>query len=262
MFGIKINKKDFHTYINQAYFNGIGYGKHLSDEYITFITFEKWKVFYEADPDNWAFYQDNYYHNDKDVIFPFYTYIENSGNEYRVIKFPTIREYRKFFRFYKKNIKNNVDCFENQKEILELAQIIEEKSKERVAKEQRKLQETYQKTLRLASGQKEQDPIQKYFSNETSKTKFGSGKKVPYRAILDKSVDAYAITHVDFIDRFVKIQGGIFSAAEVYRIPKGSHVVYQEKFVDGYTFCRLSQKLNIWIRICDIARTEEINAVG
>ena len=97
---MRFGRKNFKYYINQSYFRGIGgFGVALKDEYITFLTFDKWKVFYEADPDNWGFYHDEYHYDNKDVYFPFYTSVEHGGNSYRVIKFPTLREYKRFFKF-------------------------------------------------------------------------------------------------------------------------------------------------------------------
>lgn len=98
-----IIKFNFNKYLNQHYFDRIGRGIYLKDKYITYLTFEQWKTFYNADSENWNFYHDVFHYVDRhNVYFPYYKH----DGKYRVIIFPTRKEYKKFYKFFVKNIKN------------------------------------------------------------------------------------------------------------------------------------------------------------
>lgn len=131
---------------------------YASDEFITFVTFNQWKILYEADACNWHI-KSYLKYDDKDIFNLFenayiektyydiyYKYPNNKNKHY--IKFLRRRDYRKFRRFFKELIKNGKDYY-NQKEFLELGEAINKESAKKLEETQKKLNEAYNDTKKL-----------------------------------------------------------------------------------------------------------------
>lgn len=259
---MRISTYTFNKYLSQTYIDNFEgtLGRAFKNKDITFLTFNKWKVFYEADPDNWKFYHDDYSFNRNDnIYFPYYFYVENGGNSYRLIKFPTKREYKKFYRFYRKSIEHNLDGRENQQEILELAQIIGEKAKIRTEEAQRELTEGYKNLLSITCNS---DDIQTYFAGKdlqltpTATTPALSSvyypNSVPYKVTIKNSIKLYKYyADVDCMSEYL-----------FYSCKPGTYVISEEKLVRGYVYCRIESvaynRQNEWIRLSDIDGKESI----
>ena len=259
---MRINKEIFDRYLGQKYFDGIGHGRLLDDDEITFLTFDKWKVFYDADPDNWNFFADKYkYASSDNICFPYYLYIRDGRNAYRLIKFPTRKEYKRFFRFYKRQIIHNFDSRENQQEILELAQIVGERAKIRTEEAQKKLQEDYKNLLSITCNLKSDD-IQTYFAGKdmplvaekslVADTDVYYPNSVPYRIVLKNKVKVYKYySYGDNMSEYI-----------CYYLSPGSYTVSEEKFIDGIVYCKIQHRAynrqNEWIRLSDIDGKEPL----
>lgn len=257
---MRISTYTFNKYLSQTYIDNFEgtLGRAFKNKDITFLTFNRWKVFYEADPDNWKFYHDDYSFNRNDnIYFPYYFYVENGGNSYRLIKFPTKREYKKFYKFYRKSIEHNLDGRENQQEILELAQIIGEKAKIRTEEAQRELTEGYKNLLSTTCNL---DDIQTYFSSKNlqSATDTDEDKKyfpnqVPYRVVIKRYVRVY---------KYYK-DTNTMSEYIFYDLYPGSYVISEEKFIDGIVYCKVQHsaynRQNEWIKLVDISEKFPVN---
>lgn len=96
-------------------------------EYETFISFDTWKSMYIADKEHWKMYhitdRDANFH-EYGIIMPFYI---DPKDKLHFIKFLTRRDYRRFRRFWKKEVANG-DTYENLKEQEELVSIIRERA--------------------------------------------------------------------------------------------------------------------------------------
>ena len=276
---MRISTYKFNKYLSQTYiddFEGI-LGRAFKNKDITFLTFNKWKAFYEADPDNWKFHHDDYEFNSNDnIYFPYYFYVENGENSYRLIKFPTKREYKKFYRFYRKSIEHNLDGRENQQEILELAQIIGEKAEEKVKETTKRLNDSYKEMLSITQKvNSNKDAIQSYFDNKNlmltstvnsddSKNYNNSNKvikheevtnygyavlnEVPY-AVSIKKANAYVNIGSDEEPLFIE---SINTLGYPYTIENMVCHVTKEVYQKGFVYCRLDIWPEKWIRICDI----------
>ena len=253
---MRIKKEIFDRYLGQKYFDGIGHGRLLDDDEITFLTFDKWKVFYDADPDNWNFFADKYKYSSSDnICFPYYLYIRDGGNAYRLIKFPTRKEYKRFFRFYKRQIIHNFDSRENQQEILELAQIVGERAKIRTEEAQKKLQEDYKNLLSVTCNLSSDD-IQTYFAGKdmqlTTTTDVYYPNTVPYRIVIKHEIKVF------------KFYEDVNTMSEYFcfSLSPGSYIVSEEKFVDGLVYCKIQHRAynrqNEWIRLSDIDGKEPL----
>jgi hypothetical protein len=251
---MRISTYVFNKYLNQSYidnFESDWHGEVFKDKDITFLTFDKWKIFYEADPDSWKFHHDTYeFVSSANIYYPYYLYIKDGRNAYRIIKFPNKREYKKFYRFYKKNIEDNLDGRENQQEILELSQIIGEKAKIRTAEAQRELTEGYKNLLSKTCSS---DDIQTYFAKrdfqlttDTNEDKKYFPNQVPYRVVIKRDVKVY---------RYCKSEN-CMSNEYIYYMHPGSYVISEEKFINGIVYCKVMSKSytrqNDWIKLADI----------
>lgn len=259
---MKISTYVFNKYLTQSYIDNFegSFGKAFCSKDITFLTFDKWKVFYEADPDNWKFHHDTHeFVSSANIYYPYYLYIKDGGNAYRLIKFPNKREYKKFYRFYKKNIEHNLDGRENQQEILELAQIVGERAKIRTAEAQRELTEGYKNLLSMTCNS---DDIQTYFDRKdlqltsTATTPALSSvyypNSVPYKVTIKNSIKLYKYyADVDCMSEY------LFCSCK-----PGTYVISEEKLVRGYVYCRIESvaynRQNEWIRLSDIDGKESI----
>lgn len=122
--------------------------KELSDEQVTFLSFDKWVVFYEADPENWEnVVNSNYTYIDTGTYWlPRYYSKQKRKSFY--IKFLTRKDYRKYIKFMK-HLSASGEDIENTKETMELAQIIGERSRLRLEAAQREAQKAYDEHLDL-----------------------------------------------------------------------------------------------------------------
>ena len=254
---------EFQSYIKNSYKIYVdGFYREFSDNDITFLTFDQWKVFYDADSEGWQFSDEHNCSIHPFDCFPYYIYVKDGGNVYKVIKFSTMREYKKFYKFFKNKISHVLDGTENQQEILELSQIIGEKAKKNLEEAQRKVQEQYRKTYGLMNNNGNVDNIQEYFSKKLYQNVFSDSmciNKVPYKIRIDKDVLTYFNDGTANNPTFIKLVPVKYciSGRPVY-LKKGTYHVAQEKFFEGYTYCLISGMPNTWIRICDIAYKEEI----
>lgn len=119
----------------------------------TFLTFDKWKIFYEADPANWFYITKigiTNWGNHTKVYFPVY---HKSNDKKQYIKFLTKRDYRKYLK-YIKNLFNTGENYSNLQEIIELTTEIRQRAEERTIaaqQETQKLYDEYKAVLEKAS---------------------------------------------------------------------------------------------------------------
>ena len=118
----------------------------LTKENTTWLSFDKWRTFYNADIDNWEIYNHKSYYGNEDYYLPAYKKAERKNDHsypvYQYIKFLTRRDYRKFKRFVRKMMKHGEDA-ENTKEILELADIIGSRATLRLEAAQEEVNKRY-----------------------------------------------------------------------------------------------------------------------
>ena len=134
---------------------------YVEDEFITFVTFEQWKIFYNADIANWHIVEhedfcEGFIYDFLECMFDYcmlnkyydiyYQYPNNEEKHY--IKFLRKKDFTKFCKFYKELIKNGLD-YENQKEFLELGEIINKESIKKLEETQKKLNEAYNNNIEL-----------------------------------------------------------------------------------------------------------------
>lgn len=119
----------------------------------TFLTFEKWKIFYEADPANWFYIKKLGFtkHGWKEeVYFPVYHKV---NGEKQYIKFLTRKDYKKYLQ-YIQNLFDTGENYSNLQEITALAIEIHQRAKERTIaaqQETQKLYDEYKAALEKAS---------------------------------------------------------------------------------------------------------------
>ena len=120
----------------------------LTKENTTWLSFDKWRTFYNADIDNWEIYNHKSYYGNEDYYLPAYKKAERKNDYpiYQYIKFLTRRDYRKFKRFVKKMMKHGEDV-ENTKEILELADVIGSRATLRLEAAQEEVNKRYRLML-------------------------------------------------------------------------------------------------------------------
>ena len=128
------------------------YYQDLTDENTTWLSFDKWRTFYNADIDNWEIYNHKSYYGNEDYYLPAYKKAERKDDHsypvYQYIKFLTRRDYRKFKRFVRKMMKRGEDA-ENTKEILELADIIGSRATLRLEAAQEEVNKRYNNMMEL-----------------------------------------------------------------------------------------------------------------
>ena len=108
IFLLWISKYTFQTYLHQRYFNSIKPFKEFGAEDILVTSFDSWKYDYEKNKDKWKFALDKYYYMKKDgMYFPYRKFKHKCKDTIKVVKFLTKKDYRKFIRYYNKNIKGN-----------------------------------------------------------------------------------------------------------------------------------------------------------
>ena len=124
----------------------------LTKENTTWLSFDKWRTFYNADIDNWEIYNHKSYYGNEDYYLPAYKKAERKNDHsypvYQYIKFLTRKDYRKFKRFVRKMMKRGEDA-ENTKEILELADIIGNRATLRLEAAQEEVNKRYNNMIEL-----------------------------------------------------------------------------------------------------------------
>lgn len=116
----------------------------FSQEEETFLTFDKWKIFYEADPVNWFYIKttgSTSWSKYVDVYFPVY---HKSNGKKQYIKFLTKRDYKKYLK-YIKNLFNTGENYSNLQEVMELATEISKRAEEHTIAAQQETQKLYDK---------------------------------------------------------------------------------------------------------------------
>lgn len=128
------------------------YYQDLTKENTTWLSFDKWRTFYNADIDNWEIYNHKSYFGNYDYYLPAYKKAERKNDHsypvYQYIKFLTRKDYRKFKRFVRKMMRRGEDA-ENTKEILELADIIGNRATLRLEAAQEEINKQYNNMLML-----------------------------------------------------------------------------------------------------------------
>lgn len=123
----------------------------LTNKNTTWLSFDKWLTFYNADTENWEIYNHLSYWKSDNYYLPAYKKEEGSGHDdpvYQYIKFLTRKDYRKFKRFVKRMKKRGEDL-ENTNEILELADIIGNRATLRLEAAQEEINKQYNNMLIL-----------------------------------------------------------------------------------------------------------------
>lgn len=134
-------------------------------ERVTWLTFEQWLSFYHGDPEHWvdlenSNYRDNHhsYHlpaykkiSMKKIRYNTIEGIKEDTEDYEIyiyIKFLTRSDYRKYKKYLKTLFSQGKD-FENQREILELAQYIGKIADERLREAQERTQRAIDENEKL-----------------------------------------------------------------------------------------------------------------
>ena len=134
-------------------------------ERVTWLTFEQWLSFYHGDPEHWVDLENsNYNSGSHSYHLPMYTKITPQKIRYNTIdgikediverktyiyiKFLTRSDYRKYKKYLKTLFSQGKD-FENQREILELAQYIGKIADERLREAQERTQRAIDENEKL-----------------------------------------------------------------------------------------------------------------
>ena len=134
-------------------------------ERVTWLTFEQWLSFYHGDPEHWVDLENsNYNDGSRSYHLPAYKKISTKKIRYNTIdgikedteeyktyiyiKFLTRSDYRKYKKYLKTLFSQGKD-FENQREILELAQYIGKIADERLREAQERTQRAIDENEKL-----------------------------------------------------------------------------------------------------------------
>ena len=101
---------------------------------VTFLSFNQWLTFYNADPAHWTdLVNSNYESGRREYHLPVYKINTHDYRqwEYHYIKFLTRRDFWRYIRFLRKAEKKGED-YQNSQEILVLAEAIRQESAKRV----------------------------------------------------------------------------------------------------------------------------------
>lgn len=259
---LRFTKSGFEKYLNLSFL----YDKdvYLQSDITTNLGFEAWKVFYEADPDNWEFIRERFSEDNKHsvskrdpkyVYFPCYIYVKDGRNKNRYIKFLTKKDYKKFFKFIK-NIYAKGEDVENQNEILELANIVGEKSREKLENINKEVLENYDNMISLVNKCSSNDHVS--VKNDLILTTTSTidsnnsnnifiANKVPYK-IFTFSSESY-VRH-DLYGKLVFINE--FDSLGYNKIVRGFYKVSEEVFYNGIVYCKIMDKPERWIRLSSI----------
>lgn len=130
----------------------------LCPDRVTFLSFDQWLTFYNADPAHWMdLVNSGYIDGTREYHLPVYTiektYTSMSGAEitkpeYRYIKFLTRGDFYKYIRFLRNAEKKGED-YQNSQEILALAEATREESAKRLKEVQERTQKAIDDNARL-----------------------------------------------------------------------------------------------------------------
>ncbi len=102
-----ISDETFDKYLKQRYFDNIYPWRVFGAEDIILTSFDSWKYNYEQNPNAWYFVVDDYFYASHNYMyFPYMKTEEKYTNSYKIVKFLTKKDYKKFFRYYRKHIVN------------------------------------------------------------------------------------------------------------------------------------------------------------
>ena len=162
----------------------------LTKENTTWLSFEKWLTFYNADSENWVIHNHREYYNEN-YYLPAYKKearetIRSLGKEtirysHQYIKFLTRKDYRKFKRFVRKMVREGSDV-ENTKEILALAELIGSRATLRLEAAQEEVNKRYNLML-----EQQTKATQSLISDNISELKIPTGQTPVCVPSFDKS---------------------------------------------------------------------------
>jgi len=124
-------------------------------ERVTWLTFDQWLTFYNADPDHWEHMLNSNWDDSRYYYLPVYRKNIYNSNQYRkwkyiYIKFLTRKDYRKYLK-YKKELEKRGEDYENTQEVLALAKTVREEGAKRVEQLQKE-QDAMIEELRRCAG--------------------------------------------------------------------------------------------------------------
>lgn len=109
-----ISNETFNKYLKQRYFDNIYPFQTFSAKDIILTSFSSWKRNYELNPNAWEFIPDRFsYSNKNHIYFPYKAYKVHHEDIHKVVKFLTKRDYKKFFRYYKRHIERK-ECLNDK----------------------------------------------------------------------------------------------------------------------------------------------------
>ena len=128
-------------------------------ERVTFLSFDQWRAFYNADPENWinadGIVNGNERHKYK---IPVYNTTPGDKSHYKngyiYIKFLTPYDYTQYLDFIEEQEQAGED-YQNEQEILALSKIIQERSEKRLKKIQKELAAAAERNRQLYEKAKE-----------------------------------------------------------------------------------------------------------
>lgn len=237
----------------------------LRSEYTTNLSYDKFIVFYNADPENWKFIKEGFHKYNRHsacgsdpeyVYIPEYTYKDKQGYErHRYIKFLTRKDYKKFVKFMNKMYRAGED-HENQSEVLELANIIGEKSREKLENINKKVSENYDNMISLINKCSSNDLVKNDLTSTTTVINDSNNSentfianKVPYK-IFTFSSESYVNKHG--FEREIDSFG-------YCRIIRGFYKVSEEAFYNGIVYCKIMDQPERWIKLSSINSKYDMN---
>jgi hypothetical protein len=241
----------------------------LRSEYTTNLSYDKFIVFYNADPENWKFIKEGFRECNRHsacrrdpeyVYIPEYTYKDEQGyKRHRYIKFLTRKDYKKFVKFMNKMYRAGED-HENQSEILELANIVGEKSREKLENINKEVSENYNNMISLVnkcSSNYHESIKSDLTSTATSINDSNNSEntfianKVPYKIFTFKSESYIKLKKNGFMNELDNFG--------YYRIVRGFYKVSEEAFYNGIVYCKVMDKPERWIRLSSINSKYDMN---
>lgn len=130
------------------------FNRKIDDEkYESFLSFDQWETFYNADPENWHWdtRQDSYetfFWKETKYYNYYIVYYRYPDKHHHFIKFLTKRDYKKFKKYIEKHAADGTD-WDNEQEILKLSQMIGNIATKRLEEAQKELQNAYHKNKQI-----------------------------------------------------------------------------------------------------------------
>lgn len=244
----------------------------LRSEYTTNLSYDKFIVFYNADPENWKFIKEGFHKCNRHsvcgrdpeyVYIPEYTYKDKQGyKRHRYIKFLTRKDYKKFVKFMNKMYRTGED-HENQSEILELANIVGEKSREKLENINKEVSENYDDMISLFNkcSSNYHESIKNDLILTTTLTNDSDNSenvfianKVPYKIFTFKS------------ESYIKLEengkNGFMHELDSFgypRLVRGFYKVSEEVFYNGIVYCKIMDQPERWIKLSSINSKYDMN---